>query len=109
MNIVAIISQRLIMTHDGMRAPAFEILIGTPLVKDFIKRNEISALKEVMQKSEHLGMQTFNQSLLSLHREKLIDYEVALAYSSSPDEFRLLAEGITSGTKTLFEDIDYQA
>jgi len=97
MNIVAVISQRLIMTHDGLRAPVFEILIGTPLVKDFIKRNEISALKDVMQKSEHLGMQTFDMALLKLYEAGRISVEEALKNADSQNNLRLaiaLKEGV---------------
>lgn len=97
-NIVGIISQRLIPTIDGQRAPAFEILLGTPLVKDFIKRNEVTALKDVMQKSEHLGMQTFDMSLLKLYDQGRISIEEAIRNADSANNLRLaisLKEGTT--------------
>jgi Tfp pilus assembly ATPase PilU len=44
-------------------------------------------------------MQTFNQSLLRLYNEKMISMQDALAYATSPDEFKLMAEGIASGVR----------
>ena len=46
-----------------------------------------------------MGMQTFNQSLLQLYRTKRIRMEDALLFATSPDEFRLMADGIASGVK----------
>ena len=44
-------------------------------------------------------MQTFNQSLLSLYRSKRVKLEDALLYATSPDEFRLMADGIATGVR----------
>src|SRR5690606_30687533 len=59
LNLRAFVSQRLLPTTDGKRCAAIEILLGTPLVSDLILRGEIDGIKEVMEKSENLGMQTF--------------------------------------------------
>jgi Tfp pilus assembly ATPase PilU len=42
-------------------------------------------------------MQTFNQSLIKLIKEGLIDYEMALHYATSPEELRLAFEGVGTG------------
>lgn len=88
-NIKAIISQRLIPTLDGKRVAAFEILLGTPLVVSLINRGEIDSLKEVMEKSTNLGMQTFDQSLERLYFEKKISLEDALRNADSRNNLRL--------------------
>ncbi|MGE3318936.1 MAG: PilT/PilU family type 4a pilus ATPase [Candidatus Berkiella sp.] len=88
-NIKAIISQRLIPTLDGKRVAAFEILLGTPLVVSLINRGEIDGLKEVMEKSNNLGMQTFDQSLERLYFEKKISLEDALRNADSRNNLRL--------------------
>jgi len=44
-------------------------MLGTPTVRDLIKRNEFSELKEIMEKSKNLGMQTFDQALIDLVHE----------------------------------------
>ena len=42
------------------------------------------------------GMQTFDQSLLQLHREELITYETARDAATNPDDFDLKVKGILS-------------
>ncbi len=88
-NIKAIISQRLIPTLDGKRVAAFEILLGTPLVTSLINRGQIDSLKEVMEKSSNLGMQTFDQSLEKLYFEKKISLDDALRNADSRNNLRL--------------------
>jgi twitching motility protein PilT len=41
-------------------------------------------------------MQTFDQSLAGLCREKLISYEEALRWCSNPDDFALKMQGVQS-------------
>ena len=41
-------------------------------------------------------MQTFDQSLLQLHREELITYETARDAATNPDDFDLKVKGILS-------------
>lgn len=88
-NTKAIISQRLIPTLDGRRVAAFEILLGTPLVVSLINRGEIDGLKEVMEKSSNLGMQTFDQSLERLYFEHKISLDDALRNADSRNNLRL--------------------
>jgi twitching motility protein PilU len=78
LNLRAFVSQRLIKTVDGKRAAAVEILLGTPLVQEMIRRGDVHEIKEVMQKSESLGMQTFDRALYKLVEEGRIDTEEAL-------------------------------
>ena len=72
LNLRAFISQRLIPTVDGKRVAAFEILLGTQLVRDLIHKGDIHEIKEAMEKSEHVGMQTFDMHLLKLYNQGLI-------------------------------------
>lgn len=89
LNLRAFVSQRLIKTIDGKRAAAVEILLGTPLVQDLIRRGDVHEIKEVMQKSESLGMQTFDRALYKLVEEGRIDTEEALKNADSPNNLRL--------------------
>jgi twitching motility protein PilU len=90
LNIRAFISQRLIPTVNGKRAAAIEILLGTPTVSELVKRGEVHGLKEIMEKSENLGMQTFDRALYKLYREGKISLEDALANADSPNNVRLM-------------------
>jgi twitching motility protein PilU len=89
LNLQAFVSQRLIPTVDGKRAAAIEVLLGTPLVRDMVRRGDIAEIKEVMQKSENLGMQTFDSALLKLHAAGRISMEEALRNADSPNNLRL--------------------
>src|SRR5204862_5165813 len=88
-NVKAIISQRLIPTLDGKRTAAVEILLGTPLISSLIFRGEFESIKEVMEKSSNLGMQTFDQALEELYKEGKISAEEALHNADSKNNLRL--------------------
>jgi len=89
LNIQAFVSQRLIPTVDGKRCAAIEVLLGTPLVADLILRGEIDGVKEVMRKSENLGMKTFDTALFELYQQGLISEEEAVRNSDSANNVRL--------------------
>mgnify|MGYP001812330082 CR=1 FL=1 len=96
LNLRAFVSQRLVKSVDGKRCAAVEILLGTPLVQDMIRRGDLHEIKEVMEKSENLGMQTFDNALFKLYKSGRIDLEEALRNSDSPNNLRLkinLSEG----------------
>ena len=88
-NLRAFVSQRLIPTVDGKRVAAIEILLNSPMVETLIKRGEVSSLKEIMEKSTGLGMQTFDQSLFLLHQAGKISFEEAIRNADSANNLRL--------------------
>src|SRR3989344_4783919 len=88
-NLKAFVSQRLVKTVDGKRRAAVEVLLGTPTVRDLIKRSELSEIKEIMEKSRNLGMQTFDQALIELVNEGAIDEEEAVKNADSANNVRL--------------------
>ena len=89
LNLKAFVSQRLIPTIDGKRTAAIEILLGTQLVKDLIHKGEIQNIKEAMEKSANVGMQTFDGHLLKLYKDGVISLDEALQNSDSPNNLRL--------------------
>jgi twitching motility protein PilU len=101
LNLKAFVSQRLVPTVDGKRTAAIEILLGTKLVQDLIHKGEIHMIKEAMEKSENIGMQTFDSHLMRLYKEGTISLEEALQNSDSPNNLKLkinLSEGRGSAT-----------
>jgi len=108
LNLKGIVAQQLIPTPDGKaRRVAMEVLIGTPLVQDYIRDGEIHKLKEVMKESTNLGMRTFDQSLFELYQAGEISYEDALRHADSANEVRLrikLAQG--GDAHTLSQGLD---
>ncbi|PIQ36332.1 MAG: type IV pili twitching motility protein PilT [Lysobacterales bacterium CG17_big_fil_post_rev_8_21_14_2_50_64_11] len=90
LNLKGVVAQQLVPTPDGKaRRVAMEILLGTPLVQDYIRDGEIHKLKEVMKESTNLGMKTFDQALFELYMAGEISYEDALRYADSTNEVRL--------------------
>lgn len=89
LNLRGIISQRLIPTLDAKRTVAVEILLGTPRVRDLIKKGEVDSIKEVMEKSREQGMQSFDQALYNLYQEGKISMEEALRNADSANNIRL--------------------
>jgi len=89
MNIRAILSQRLVKTLDGKRAPAIEIMINSPRISDLIKKSDISGIKEAMMDGETYGMQTFDQHLLKMWRDGIISEDEALRNADAVNDLRL--------------------
>jgi twitching motility protein PilU len=101
LNLKAFVSQRLVPTVDGKRTAAIEILLGTQLVRDLIQKGDIHSIKEAMEKSENIGMQTFDSHLLRLYKSGVISLDEALQNSDSPNNLKLkinLSEGIGSAS-----------
>jgi twitching motility protein PilU len=89
MNMQCIVSQRLIPTVTGKRCAAIEVLLGTPMIADLILRGEFDGIKEIMQKSENMGMKTFDTALFELYQEGLITEDEALRNADSLNNVRL--------------------
>jgi twitching motility protein PilU len=90
LNIRAMISQRLIPRETGTgRIAAMEIMLNSPLIQDLIFRGEVAKIKEVMSRSNRIGMKTFDQALYDLYEQGHISYEDALRNSDSKNELRL--------------------
>ncbi len=97
LNLKGVVAQQLVPTPDGKgRRVAIEVMLGTPLISDYIRKGEVHKLKDVMKDSTNLGMCTFDQSLVALYHAGEISYEDALRYADSANEVRLkikLAQG----------------
>ena len=89
LNLKAFVSQRLVPTIDGKRVAAIEILLNTQYVSDLILKGEIHGIKEAMEKSENIGMQTFDSHLQKLYEQGKISLDDALNNSDSPNNLRL--------------------
>lgn len=88
-NIRAIVSQRLIPTVDGKRCAAIEILLGSHTIKQMIMKDQLTDIKEAMQKSENQGMKTFDSALFELAKEGRITEGEALKNADSANNLRL--------------------
>ncbi len=103
----SIISMRLVPREDGRgRVPAVEVLIATATIKDCVlDPDKTKMIPEVIaQGTLHYGMQTFDQSLFSLFKSRLISYEEALRRATNPDDFALKVKGIHSTSDMTFDE-----
>src|SRR5881409_3343283 len=95
----AVVSQRLMPRADGQgRAPAVEVMISTPYVRDCIVDKEKTHLipAAIAAGTSQYGMQTFDQSIFGLFQQELVSYEEALRWASNVDEFKLKVQGIST-------------
>jgi twitching motility protein PilT len=90
--------QQLIPTSDGRgRAMAMEIMVITPAIRNLIREEKIHQIYSAMQAGQKFGMQTMNQSLLTLIQQRKISPEEALNRTTNPDELLQLLSGPSPG------------
>jgi twitching motility protein PilT len=105
----AVVSQRLIPRADGKgRAPACEVMITTPFIRDCIVDKDKTHLipGAISAGTSQYGMQTFDQSLFGLYKSGLITLDEALRRATNPNEFRLKLQGIQSTSDVAQEEMD---
>ncbi len=83
LNLVCVISQRLVIGVDSKRVAAVEVMINTPHIADLILKGKIDEIKEAMVGSGAEGMQTFDVALFNLYQAGRITLEEALANAES--------------------------
>ncbi|HEB81494.1 MAG TPA: PilT/PilU family type 4a pilus ATPase [Gammaproteobacteria bacterium] len=109
LNLKSLISQRLIATANRTgRVAAVEIMINSPLMADLIFKGNVHDIKELIAKSNELGMQTFDQALFDLFESGQIRYEDALRNADSVNDLRLRIklEGKHAKSSDLMEGLD---
>lgn len=88
-NLRAFVSQRLLPTVDGKRCAAIEVLLGTKTIEELILKGRFTEIKEIMEKSENIGMQTFDAAIFKLYMAGKISFDDAIANADSPNNLRL--------------------
>jgi len=109
LNLKSLISQRLNPTVSGNgRIAAIEIMLNSPLMSDLIFKGSVHEIKELIAKSNELGMQTFDQALFDLYEAGEIKFEDALRNADSVNDLRLRVklEGKDSGKSDLMAGLD---
>ncbi len=90
LNLRGLISQRLVPREGGEgRIAATEIMLNSPLIQDLIFKGKVAEIKEVMSRSNRMGMKTFDQCLFDLYEQAYISYEDAMRNADSKNELRL--------------------
>ena len=83
LNLKAVISQRLVPGMKGKLACAVETMVNTPYIRELLRDGNFNEIKEIMEKGDTAGMQTFDQSLYRLYKDDKITIKNALAYADS--------------------------
>jgi len=86
-SIQAVITQTLLKQRAGGRVAAFEILIGTPAVRNLIREGKIHQLPSAMQTGQAVGMQTLDMALVELVKKNMVTAEEAQARTLTPNLF----------------------
>lgn len=107
----AVVSQRLLRTVSGGRAPAVEVMLNTKLVSELIEKGDFSGVKEAMEKSMAEGSQTFEQDIARLILDGTVDKKEGLAYADSPTnlQWRLQNSAADRATAASGNDGDSEA
>jgi twitching motility protein PilT len=96
--LVGVTAQRLVKRADGQGQVAIqEIMINTPTIQKLIEDNRIGAIGKAIEDSQSFyKMQSFNQALMNLIRNRMVSVEESLAYSNNPNDLRiqLQSEGL---------------
>src|SRR6266478_4608062 len=106
-----VISQRLVPRADGKgRVAAVEVLVANSRIREMIEDKDRTKeiLQAISQSFTTYGMQTFDQSLMSLFKQNLISYEEALRQCSNPDDFALRVSGISGTSDSSWDDFEGQ-
>jgi twitching motility protein PilT len=92
--LMAVICQQLLQTADGMNQMlAAEVLVLTPAIRAMIREEKVHQIYSMMQTGSEMYMQTMNQALHKLVKERKVTREEAMARSSDPLELENLLRG----------------
>ena len=83
LNMKAIISQRLVPAMNGKQACAIEVMVNSPYISELIREGNFNEIKDIMEKGDTVGMQTFDQSLYNLYKSDIITIKSALTHADS--------------------------
>lgn len=90
--LLAIVSQRLIETKAGSRVLACEVLTNNERAQEWmLSGGDATFLLELIKDSEFFGMQTFDQSLLKLVLDNVVELPMALPYARNGHEMKAKA------------------
>jgi twitching motility protein PilT len=92
--LAGVISQILLPRCDGNgRVPTVEVMVMNGRLAECLLNEEPTAvMREIISDGDFYGMQTFNQSLVSLYADGLIDFQTAFKASNQPHDFILMAK-----------------
>ena len=100
----AVVSQRLLRTVTGTRAPAVEVMLNTKLIAELIEKGDFSGVKEAMEKSMAEGSQTFEQDIARLIIDGIVEKKEGLTYADSPTNLQWRLQNEAAGKDAQFAE-----
>ena len=83
----AVISQALLKKVGGGRTAAWEIMVGTPAIRNLIREDKVAQMYSAIQTGAQLGMQTLDSCLKGLVAKGIVSREAAREKSKTPENF----------------------
>ncbi|HUG83122.1 MAG TPA: PilT/PilU family type 4a pilus ATPase [Euzebya sp.] len=85
-----ILCQRLLPKVGGGRVAAIEALVMTQRLYEFVAdSSKTGDIQDAISEGAYYGMQTFDQHLLELYRQRQVTLRDAMSAASSPHDFRI--------------------
>ncbi len=83
----AVIAQALLKRNGGGRIAAWEIMVGTPAIRNLIREDKVAQMYSSIQTGHQYGMQTLDQGLTELLQKGLITRQEALTKAQNKATF----------------------
>ena len=84
----AVIAQTLLKKQGGGRIAAWEIMIGTPAIRNLIREAKVAQMYSSIQTGGSYGMQTLDQHLQQLVQSGHVTAAAARSKAQNKDQFR---------------------
>ncbi len=83
----AVISQTLMKKIGGGRTAAWEIMIGTPAIRNLIREDKVAQMYSAIQTGQAVGMHTLDQHLQEIVKKGMVSRLDARAKAMNKDLF----------------------
>ncbi len=84
----AVIAQTLLKKPGGGRIAAWEIMVGTPAIRNLVREDKVAQMYSAIQTGQASGMQTLDQHLLELVKQGLVSKTDARLKAVNKEQFR---------------------
>ena len=96
----ATVAQKLVYSaQNKKRYPALEVMIVTPTIKDYMQKDNLEEIYNLISSNLSDGMTSLNNSLVNLVNAGCLSSEEALEASNDKNEMSKLLRGAYTGTK----------
>ena len=100
----ATVAQKLIYSEKlKMRVPIYEILIATSTIKDYIIKDNLDSIYELLNNKEWEGMISLDESIISLVDEEILTEQEAINAANDKNRLEKFFRGVYQGTKAYYE------